>query len=458
MTIALIPAMIMGACAGLNALDRGGRRALRQTAMASGLALIASLALVIAAALGGIAGDPVALLTLVLTAFIGAIVAGFSHRYLRADADRQGYAIKVALLLGAVMLFAAAQDIVTLAIGWVASGWALTALIGHRRGWEAARTARRTALVSFAIADLALIAGLATYAWATGSLTLPAAQPKADVPSAIIAMLLLVAGMARCAAPPFHRWLGRSMTAPTPVSALMHAGFVNGGGVLLIRFAPLLEAAPVVRGAAVVFGLAAALVGTAIMLVRPDIKRSLAGSTVAQMGFMVISCGLGAYAAAFWHLIAHGLFKAWLFLRSGSAIGIGATGNGISLQPAAIAALGSVGIGTAALLATWGLSQASVPVALALVSALASMPGLVARPALLPVGLVVAGSYVLGLASVEQLLTHPLAPPLGGPALPPGAIPAMIVSVFVVAWWVQSLIAAGRLPLPAALHARLLTA
>jgi NADH:ubiquinone oxidoreductase subunit 5 (subunit L)/multisubunit Na+/H+ antiporter MnhA subunit len=113
------------------------------------------------------------------------------------------------------------------------------------------------------------------------------------------------------------------MTAPTPVSALMHAGLVNAGGFLLIRFAPVLEAAPVARLVAVALGLAAVVLGLGVMLVRPDVKRALAGSTISQMGFMIMSCGLGAYAAALWHVIAHGLFKAWLFLGSGSAIGMG---------------------------------------------------------------------------------------------------------------------------------------
>lgn len=453
MTTALIPAIIMGGCAVWIAPDHDHRHALRRGAVASSSALIASLALAVGAAIGWVAIDPVTLITLVLTSFIGAIVTGFSQRCLRADADRRGYTIRVALLLGAVMTFAAASDVVTLAVGWIASGWALAALIGHQRDWKAASAARRTALIGFAIGDVALVAGLASYAWATGSLSLSAAH-AIDAPAATgIAAFVLIAAMVRCALPPFHRWLGRSMTAPTPVSALMHAGFVNGGGVLLIRFAPVLEAAPTVRSAAVAVGLIAALVGTAIMLVRPDIKRSLAGSTVAQMGFMVMTCGLGAYAAALWHLVAHGMFKAWLFLRSGSAIGIGATDKNVALHPWTIAALGGLGVALATLLAAWDMPQAAVPIALALASIMASLPALTTRPALLPIGLAVTGSYALGLWSTERLLTHPLAPALAGPVLPAG-----IATIFAAAWWVQSLIMGGRLRLPTALHARLLAA
>ena len=154
-------------------------------------------------------------------------------------------------------------------------------------------------------------------------------------------MLLVIAAAARCAVPPFSGWLLSSMTAPTPVSALMHAGLVNAGGFLLIRFAPVLEAAPVARAVAMLLGLFGAIYGVGIMMVRPDIKRSLAGSTVSQMGFMIASCGLGYFAAALWHLTAHGLFKAWLFLTAGSRVGIeqNRPQGGLDLTAAATVAL-----------------------------------------------------------------------------------------------------------------------
>jgi len=111
------------------------------------------------------------------------------------------------------------------------------------------------------------------------------------------------------------------MDGPTPVSALMHAGIVNAGGFLFNRFAPVFIHAPDALHLAFLVGLVTALIGSALMLTQNDIKKSLGYSTMGQMGFMIMECGLGAFSLAVYHLIAHGLFKATLFLGSGSVIG-----------------------------------------------------------------------------------------------------------------------------------------
>jgi NAD(P)H-quinone oxidoreductase subunit 5 len=119
---------------------------------------------------------------------------------------------------------------------------------------------------------------------------------------------------------PFHRWLTSSLNSPTPVSAIMHAGLVNGGGFLLTRFAPLLIAHPIVLMILFIIGIWSAFLGTFWKLLQHDVKRMLACSTVGQMGFMVAQCGLGLFPAAVAHLCWHGLYKANLFLGSGSAV------------------------------------------------------------------------------------------------------------------------------------------
>jgi len=135
-----------------------------------------------------------------------------------------------------------------------------------------------------------------------------------------IAGLLTAAAMIQSALIPFHGWLLSSMTAPTPVSAFMHAGLVNAGGLLLARFAPVVAGVPEVMLAVAVLGALSALLAQAWMLVQVDVKRQLGCSTVAQMGFMVLQCGLGFFAAAIAHLILHGFYKAYLFLSSGSVV------------------------------------------------------------------------------------------------------------------------------------------
>jgi NAD(P)H-quinone oxidoreductase subunit 5 len=119
---------------------------------------------------------------------------------------------------------------------------------------------------------------------------------------------------------PFQAWLLGSMTAPTPASALMHAGFVNAGGILLTRFAPVLTLDPAVMLAVVLVGVTSALAGKLLKSVQVDAKTRLGCSTVGQMGFMIMQAGLGFFGAAVTHLVLHGFYKAYLFLSSGEEI------------------------------------------------------------------------------------------------------------------------------------------
>jgi NAD(P)H-quinone oxidoreductase subunit 5 len=119
---------------------------------------------------------------------------------------------------------------------------------------------------------------------------------------------------------PVHGWLIQVMEAPTPVSALLHAGVVNLGGFVLIRFAPLLEQAMPARALLLVFGLATAVLAGMVMLTRISIKVRLAWSTVAQMGFMLVECALGLYTLAALHLIGHSLYKAHAFLSASGVV------------------------------------------------------------------------------------------------------------------------------------------
>jgi len=110
------------------------------------------------------------------------------------------------------------------------------------------------------------------------------------------------------------------METPTPVSALLHAGVINAGGFLLIRFADVMVLAPGVLAALVMFGGFTALFGGLVMLTQPAVKTSLAWSTVAQMGFMILECGLALFPLALLHIVAHSLYKAHSFLASGGAV------------------------------------------------------------------------------------------------------------------------------------------
>jgi NAD(P)H-quinone oxidoreductase subunit 5 len=119
---------------------------------------------------------------------------------------------------------------------------------------------------------------------------------------------------------PTHGWLTEVMKTPTPVSALLHAGVINAGGFLLIRFADVMLLAPGVLAALVMFGGFTALFGRLVMLTQPAVKTSLAWSTVAQMGFMILECGLALFPLALLHIVAHSLYKVHSFLASGTAV------------------------------------------------------------------------------------------------------------------------------------------
>jgi NADH:ubiquinone oxidoreductase subunit 5 (subunit L)/multisubunit Na+/H+ antiporter MnhA subunit len=221
-----------------------------------------------------------------------------------------------------------------------------------------------------------------------------------------------------------------SLATPTPVSALMHGGFVNAGGLLLIRFGPVLETAPVVQAAAVTLGLSAAVYGILLMSVRPDIKGSLAASTVSQMGFMVASCGLGLYAAALWHLAAHGLFKAWLFLTAGSRIGIEQNRPQAEVTATSAATIALMTLaGGATALATTG--EAPLPLLLAAatgVAAIVSTRGF----ALLAVGSTL---FVAGSIAIAELLGKVMLPSGSSPVSAPGQF--IIAAAFLGAWVYQ---------------------
>jgi NAD(P)H-quinone oxidoreductase subunit 5 len=126
--------------------------------------------------------------------------------------------------------------------------------------------------------------------------------------------------MIQSALVPFHTWLLSSMTAPTPASALMHAGFVNAGGILLLRFAPVVTVDASLMLAIVAVGAASALVGKLVKSVQSDVKGELGSSTVGQMGFMIMQAGLGFFGAAITHLVLHGFYKAYQFLGSGGQV------------------------------------------------------------------------------------------------------------------------------------------
>jgi NAD(P)H-quinone oxidoreductase subunit 5 len=169
--------------------------------------------------------------------------------------------------------------------------------------------------------------------------------------------VLLVAGaLLKSAQFPFHSWLPDTMETPTPVSALMHAGIINAGGFLVVRLSPIIAGSPAALNALALVGAFTALFASMVMLTQTSVKRSLAYSTVAQMGFMMLQCGLGAFALAVLHIVAHSLYKAHAFLSSGSIVSMTRAAWVPSERPAAhpLILVGTLG---SAVALTWGIGM-----------------------------------------------------------------------------------------------------
>jgi NAD(P)H-quinone oxidoreductase subunit 5 len=260
-----------------------------------------------------------------LVQFLGTVIGAFSSRYLQGEPRQRRYAAALAAVLMGVQLLLLADHWLVLIAAWYLIGAALHHLLCFYPERPFARLAAHKKRIADRLADLLLLAA-AALAWhhvGSGSLSVLFRQVQAGdtAPALRLAGLLLVlAVMLRTALLPVHGWLIQVMEAPTPVSALLHAGVVNLGGFVLIRFAPLLGAAEGARAMLVAGGLASALLAGMVSLTRVSIKVRLAWSTVAQMGFMMLECGLGLYELAALHLLGHSLYKAHAFLSASGVV------------------------------------------------------------------------------------------------------------------------------------------
>ncbi len=357
----------------------------------------------------------------VLIIFVAVNVTAFSVRYLAGDRNRRLHHILVCLLAASVLTMVFADHLLVFFAGWVASDLLLVRLMMHKGEWSAARNSGRLAMKTFGFGSLALLAGFGLLAAETGSPqihTIVASTAHLSIPGQPGLLLIALAAMTQSAAWPFHRWLISSLNSPTPVSALMHAGLVNGGGFLLVRFAPLYLRQPGILHLLFLAGLVTAVAGTFWKLIQTDIKRMLACSTMGQMGFMLMQCGMGLFAPAVSHLCWHGLFKAYAFLNAGSVIREkrrDQIGTGVSFTGFLLACVSGL-CGAWAFAWTSGIAFEAKDTGILMtgIAFMASaqlalrfeeMPGSAARMAALPlIGLISGGSYGASVLLIETIL------------------------------------------------------
>ncbi|MBI1239937.1 MAG: oxidoreductase [Alphaproteobacteria bacterium] len=337
----IAPAVLL--LAALACLLRPGRRPPLVSKLTEGAALaalaaaIASAALLVGAGantgpivgLGGIGLstrlDVVSAIMLVLVAFVGWIVLRYSRSYLDGEARQGEFLGWMAATLAAVLLLVQAGNLVHFVLAWIATSLCLhRLLLFYGARVQAIRAARKKFVVA-RTGDAALIGAAVLLFVGYGTLDiasiLTAARDGVMPTSVVFATgLLALAAILKSAQFPVHGWLTEVMETPTPVSALLHAGVINGGGFLLIRFADVMLLVPGVLALLVIVGGFTALLGGLAMLSQSAVKNSLAWSTIAQMGFMIMQCGLALFPLALLHIVAHSLYKAHAFLASGTAV------------------------------------------------------------------------------------------------------------------------------------------
>jgi NAD(P)H-quinone oxidoreductase subunit 5 len=273
--------------------------------------------------LPGVVVDGLTVVMWATVTFFSGIVHSYARRYMAGNRRVDRFFGGMFGFTLAVSVLVAADSFALFGAAWVAMGLLMAGLIGHRREWPQARAAASLARRYFLAGSGLLAVALATLWWHAGTATVSGLASDVGGSSPVVLLAagaLLLSAMVQSALLPSHTWLLSSMTAPTPASALMHAGFVNAGGILLVRFAPVITVDPGFMLLIVLVGAASALLGKAMKSVRTDVKGTLGCSTVGQMGFMIMQAGLGFFAAAVAHLVLHGFYKAYQFLSAGGRV------------------------------------------------------------------------------------------------------------------------------------------
>ncbi len=267
-----------------------------------------------------------AALVVLLIAYLGWIIGDYARRYLDGEPGQARFVVAYLATLASVSTVVVTANLAVLIVAWSASSLALHQLLTFYPDRPAAVIVAHKKFLASRLAETCLVgaAVLLYRQWGTLDLGMLArfarAAPGLPAPAGIAAALIAVAVLLKCAQLPLHGWLIQVMEAPTPVSALLHAGVVNLGGYVLIRLAPLIGAAPIARALLVGIGGLSAVLAGLVMLTRITVKVRLAWSTCSQMGFMVMECGLGLYDLALLHLIAHAAYKAYAFLGAGETV------------------------------------------------------------------------------------------------------------------------------------------
>jgi NADH-quinone oxidoreductase subunit L len=284
--------------------------------------------------------DRLTAVMLLLVTIVSSLVHIYTIGYMHGDAGYARFFSYIALFTFSMLMLVLADNLLQLFVFWEAVGLCSYLLIGHWYERASACAAATKAFLVNRVGDFGFMLGLLLVWYSFGSLNyleiFPAAHEAVNQTMnllgpfggtwdvsifTMICLLLFTGAVGKSAQVPLHVWLPDAMEGPTPISALIHAATMVTAGVFMVaRLAPLYNLSPVAMNVVALVGGATMVLGATIALTQTDIKRIVAYSTVSQLGYMVMACGLGAYASGMYHLLTHGAFKALLFLGCGSII------------------------------------------------------------------------------------------------------------------------------------------
>lgn len=420
------------------------------------LAFAGTAASVLAAAAGSLAStidpDKVGLTAALLVSILGWVIVNFSHRYLNGEEQQSRFIRAMLFTLLSVALLVLSRDLLTISLAWTGTSIGLHFLLTHYQERKTARIVAHKKFLTSRLAEICLLVALALIYQSTGTLLLEDisvylnSHESLPISLHIAAVFIVLATILKTAQLPLHGWLIQVMEAPTPVSALLHAGVVNIGGFVLIRLADLISLVPTAQLILVVAGSTTAVLASLVMMTRISIKVRLAWSTCAQMGFMLLEIGLGLYELALLHLVAHSIYKAHAFLNAGNNVELARKRDFFSHRGAArplhwyAAAAVISGLLVAASMAAWQVFMPGLelPLITMIIVALGLAPLLWCEEGLDLEMIMRGGLVIVGLTQlyiVWHLMFASIAPAAGNA---PAPLTAWVLVSFVALYGIQS--------------------
>ena len=277
--------------------------------------------------------DRLSAVMMVLISAVGTIIYRYSVNYMYQDPGYRRFLALIGFTTSVLLCMVSSANLIMLFVFWQLLSYLLY-LLAHNLTHAGTLAGAFRTFTLLRVGDVAFLAGIVLAHSLYGTIEFQELFIRAaDSPITLsplpgielsgattVTLLIFIGAMSKSAQFPLHIWLPPALYAPTPVHALLHAGIINAGGFLINRLAPLYGLSPTTLHVAFVIGTLTAILGASMMLTQNDIKKTLGFSTIGQMGYMIMECGLGAFALAVFHLMAHGLFKATVFLNCGNVI------------------------------------------------------------------------------------------------------------------------------------------